>query len=246
MSDKNYIYITAILFFCLFDMNVFPQTFGFGCLGFTGGFGGVVYESYKADGLNAYLESLEQPPEDFNYSIGYRVGINFFRASWESGFILTAKGYYQSLSKSKKSSDMLADGSSNDLDLDLKNWGVGIDIGYAITNYFSWKIIDGAVHFNNVMLTNTVNSPGSTIVSKFKSDAGVLGYSVGTVIILGIVKDYISIEGLAGYTNIKIEKLKSDDGHYFSENLPAADVNKNFIESGGFTAVVQLNIGFPL
>lgn len=246
MPGKKLIYIVIIFFLCLFDKNISAQTFGFGCLGLTGGFGGVVYESYKADGLNAYLKSLENPPSEYKYSIGYRVGVNIFRASWESGFILTAKGYYQSLSKTKKSSGMLANGSTNTLDLDLRNWGVGVDIGYAITNFFSWKIIDGAVHFNNVMLTNTIDSIGSTIVNKYKSDAGVFGYSVGTGIIIGIVKDYISLEGLAGYTSLKIEKLKTDDGHFFSDKLPPGDANKNFIESGGFTAVVQLNIGFPL
>lgn len=246
MPGKKLIYIVIIAFICLFYKNIYAQTFGFGCLGFTGGFGGVVYESYKADGLNAYLKTLEKSPEEFKYSVGYRVGINIFRASWESGFILSAKGYYQSLSNTKKSSGMLADGSSNTLDLDLKNWGVGIDIGYAITNFFSWKIIDGAVHFNNVRLTNTTDSIGSTTVNKYKSDAGVFGYSVGTGIIIGIVKDYISIEGLAAYTSLKIEKLKSDNGVFFSDKLSPADANKNFIDSGGFTAVIQLNIGFPL
>jgi len=246
MQNKILIPVTSVLILIFFNVKINSQSLGFGCLGLTGGFGGAVYQSYKADGLNAYLRSLEKAPEDFKYSIGYRVGVNFFRASWENGFILTAKGYYQALSKTEKSSDMLADGSSNSLNLDLKNWGVGIDFGYAITNYFSWKIIDGAVHFNNVMLTNTINSPGNTVVEKYKSDAGVISYSLGTGIIVGIIKDYISIEGLAGYTNLKIENLKSDDGSYFSDILSSADRDKNFINSGEFTAVLQLNIGFPL
>lgn len=246
MQSKSLTKIILVIFICGFSKNISSQSLGFGCLGFTGGFGGVVYESYKADGLNAYLKSLEHSPEDFKYSVGYRVGINFFRASWEGGFMLTAKGFYQALSKTEKSSDMLADGNTNSLNLDLKNWGVGVDLGYAFSNYFSWKIIDGAVHFNNVMLTNTINSPGSTTVNKFKSDAGVISYSLGTGIIVGIVKDYISIEGLAAYTNLKIDNLRSDGGNYFSDILPSEDKNKNFINSGGFTAVLQLNIGFPL
>jgi len=71
-----------------------------------------------------------------------------------------AKGYYQSLSRTRETTETLPDGTTNyEFELDLKNWGVGIDFGYAITTFLSWKIIDGAVHFNNVSLTNTVNSP---------------------------------------------------------------------------------------
>ena len=127
----------------------------------------------------------------------------------------------------------------------MKNWALGIDFGYAITSFLSWKIIDGAVHFNNVSLTNTVNSTGETEVNIYKSKSGVLGYSVGTGLIISIVKDYISIEASAGYTGLTIEKLNPEEGRRFLEDLPEIN-NTNFIESGGFTAVVQLNIGFPL
>lgn len=137
-----------------------------------------------------------------------------------------------------------------EFELELKNWAVGIDFGYAITTFLSWKIIDGSVHFNNVSLTNTVDSPDGTIVNKYKSEPGVFGYSVGKGIIFSIVKDYISLEGLAAYTYLQIEDLKTDDGQFFLKSPPDAAIVSvdfgNFIDSGGFTAVVHLNIGFPL
>ena len=255
MLKKNYFYTVIIISVVLFNTNIKSQTFGFGCLGFFGGYGGVVYQSYKADGLNQFVKyfnemkstTLDDPLQDYYGAVGYRVGINFFRATWESGFILTAKGYYQSLSRTREASESLIDGNTNyTFELDLKNWAVGIDFGYAITSFLSWKIVDGSVNFNNVSLTATINSLEGTEVSKYKSDPGVLGYSVGTGIIISIIKDYISLEGLAGFTRITIEKLNFDEGDSYLDDVLSGEENINFIESGGFTAVIQLNIGFPL
>jgi len=254
MLKRKYFCIVVIGLLILVNSSVRSQTFGFGCLGFFGGYGGIVYQSYKAEGLNQFVKyfnemkssTLNDPLQDYYGAVGYRVGINFFRAHWQSRFILTAKGYYQSLSRTRETSETLPDGNINySYELDLKNWALGIDFGYAITSFLSWKIIDGAVHFNNVSLTNTVNSTGETEVNIYKSKSGVLGYSVGTGLIISIVKDYISIEASAGYTGLTIEKLNPEEGRRFLEDLPEIN-NTNFIESGGFTAVVQLNIGFPL
>jgi len=255
MLKKNYFYTVIIISVVLFNTNINSQTFGFGCLGFFGGYGGVVYQSFKADGLNQFVKyfneqkfsTLDDPLQDYYGAFGYRVGVNFFRATWESGFILTAKGYYQSLSRTREASETLIDGNKNyTFELDLKNWAVGIDFGYAITSFLSWKIVDGSINFNNVSLTSTINSPEGTEVSKYKSESGVLGYSVGTGIIISIIKDYISLEGLAGFTRIKIEKLNIEEGDPYLDDVLSGDENNNFIESGGFTAVIQLNIGFPL
>ncbi len=254
MLFRRSIIILSWFIFISLNSNIYPQAFGFGCLGFVGGYGGVVYQSYKADGLNRYVEYFNEihsgtsndPMQKFDAALGYRVGINFFRASWESGFIITAKGYYQSLSRTRDASETLAAGPTNYiLELKLKNWAVGIDIGFEISPYISWKIIDGAVQFNNVSLISTINSPGNTQVSVYKINSGVLGYSVGTGFIIDIIDKYISIEGLAGYSDFKIDKLIRESGHYFLDDVPGME-NKNFIESGGFNAVIQLNIGFPL
>ncbi|MHA2100365.1 MAG: hypothetical protein ACW99A_16940 [Candidatus Kariarchaeaceae archaeon] len=237
----------------MFNSKVCPQNFGFGCLGFVGGYGGFVYQKYNAEGLNNFVRNfnemnsntLNAPMEDFYGAVGYRVGINFFRATLESGIIISAKGYYQSLSRTREASETLADAGTNyTYELDLKNWAIGFDVGYAFTNYISWKIVDGVVNFNNVTLTETINmSGGGTDVNKYKSDSNIFGYTVGTGMIISIVKDYVSLEGLAGYTYLQIEDLKTDDGISFLEPVPGSS---NFIEAGGFTAELQINIGFPL
>ena len=65
-----------------------------------------------------------------------------------------------------------------------------------------------------------------------------------------IIKDYISVEELASYTYLSIDDLKNDDGTLFLGGNPAAMnislEHHKFIDSGGFTAVIQLNVGFPL
>jgi hypothetical protein len=251
-------------FLCIFFIFVFflpelstAQNFGFGCLGFVGGYGGFTYQKYNAAGLNEYirfsnqLENTLEPVAEFSYATGYRIGLNFFRATFEKGIIVTAKGFYQYLDKKNKGSVGIIESDDNySMDLNLKNWAVGFDVGWEFTKVVSWKILDGSLNFNNVTLTQTTDLPGETIINKYKSDAGVIGYSIGTGIIVAIIKDYVSVEGLAGYTYLSIENVYNDDGTPFLNppNLfdQSGSLDNKFIDSGGFTAVIQLNVGFPL
>jgi hypothetical protein len=232
---------------------VVAQTFGFGCLGFVGGYGGFTYQQYNPAGLNEYieykngLESTLKPVDKFSYAIGFRVGLNFFRATFENGIILTAKGFYQYTNKKNKGTVGIGQIDNNySLDLDARNWSLGFDVGWELTKVINWKIIDGSLNFNNVTLTETTDLPGSpTYIKKYKSDAGVVGYSFGTGVILDIFEDYVSVEGLAAYTYLQIDNIHNND------ESPASFSEKNnlknkFIESGGFTAVIQLNVGFPI
>jgi hypothetical protein len=158
--------------------------------------------------------------------------------------IVTAKGYYQSLGKKNKAKDETLSGMNDyAFDMDLKNWGFGLDLGIDLIKGLSWKVIDGAIHFNNVKFTSTENYPGETRISVYKSGSNVFSYSVGTGLIFSIIQDYISIEGLAGYTSLKIEEMKNDLG---TSLTISNSETQNFIDSGGFTAVIQLNVGFPL
>jgi hypothetical protein len=239
------------IFFLLISISSIAeaQTFGFGCLGFVGGYGGYSYQDYNAAGLNEYirywnsLEFVHSPLDEFSSASGYRVGLNFFRATFENGIIVTAKGFYQYLSKENKAS--VGIGASDDnysMDLTYNNWSLGFDVGWQFTKVVSWKIIDGSLNFNNVTLTETTDLPGETYVYKYKSDAGVIGYSIGTGIIVAIIKDYVSIEGLAGYTYLVIDNVYNDNGEPFLNS----NYKEKFIDSGGFSAVIQLNVGFPL
>ena len=97
---------SVLLFFLIAASAVNAQSFGFGCLGFVGGYGGYSYQEYKPNGLNNYVDvfnqvrsdSLISPMEKFGKASGYRVGLNFFRAKMDN-FVLTTKGYYQLISE---------------------------------------------------------------------------------------------------------------------------------------------------
>jgi len=181
--------------------------------------------------------------ENFGKAQGYRVGLNFFRAKIEN-FVLTTKGYYQSLSEKHESLvRLLAGTQSTTMKLEMRNWGVGIDLGISVTKALSWKVVDGALHFNTVILTNTENSTGAeTTVEKYRTESTNLGYSIGTGLILEIIDEYVSIEGVAGYTSISIDNLQMNEIPFLTDNV----TTNKFIDSGGFNAVVQLNVGFPL
>jgi hypothetical protein len=235
-------------------VNLKAQSFGFGCLGLVGGYAGYSYQVYKPTGLNTYLQtfnlirkdSLQGSMKNFGKSSGYRVGINFFRADLR-GFILTAKGFFQNLGEENDATVVSSVGTSNaSYNFNLKSWGIGVDLGTSISYSLSWKVIDASLLFNSAQFTNTTNYPGKTYINTYKTDKQVIGYTVGTGFILAIIGNYVSLEGFAGYTYLRIDRVKQDDGTYLTLNESSTTEMKNFIDAGGFNAVVQLNIGFPL
>jgi len=254
------LYYFKRIFFLLLVFNTYPllnaQTFGFGCLGFVGGYGGFVYQEFDASGLNEYITNFNQtefvntPITEFSKETGFRVGLNLFRATFQKGFMITAKGFYQSLASTNNGS-VGASGSENNfsMKLNLQNWAIGFDVGWEFTRLVSWKIVDGSLNFNYITLTETTDLPGETTVQKYKSDSGVLGYSIGTGIIISLLKDYISLEGSAGYTYLSIANIYNENGTPLLNPVSVNNseyINNDFLNGGGFTAVVQLNVGFPL
>lgn len=247
----NWLFTGVSLSLFFFNVNLSAQSFGFGCLGLVGGYVGYSYQVYNPTGLNTYVQSfnfakkdsLKGSMQNFGKSTGYRVGINFFRADLR-GFILTAKGFYQNLGEENDASFSTSLGTSNtNFEYKLTTWGIGFDLGTSITQSLSWKVLDAAILFNSAQFTNTTNSPGAvTNVLTYKSDKQALGYTFGTGFILALVDQYITLEGLAGFTYLKIDNVKQDNPA--SNDAPSA-IN-NFIAAGGFNAVLQLNIGFPL
>jgi hypothetical protein len=245
---------SSIVFLILLSGTINAQTFGFGCLGFVGGFGGYSYQKYQAEGLNSYIaefnktneDSLAAPMGNFGAAAGYRVGINFFRANF-TGFILTSKGFYQSLVENKDAQFNSSFGTSNSsYKVRLNTWGVGFDVGTTISGAISWKVIDAALLFNKATFTNTKNMSGSfTDIKEYKSNSK-WGYSIGTGFILQLIDEYISIEGLAAYTVFSIDELQLGDGTKLTVSESSSEPMNNFIDSGGFNAVIQLNVGFPL
>ena len=249
--------VKFVLLFCflMISANANAQTFGFGCLGLVGGYGGFSYQQYNPQGLNDYIQSfntnhsdsLSSPMGKFGKAKGYRFGINFFRANVK-GFILTTKGFYQNLTEKNQSSINSIAGDATVINqLQLINWGLGIDLGTTITGALSWKVIDAALLYTTASFTNTTNSPGpSSVINKYNSENPSFGYSVGTGFILDIIDQYVSLEGTAGYTFFSVSKMKSADGTELTVSHNSNVSMKNFVSNGGFNAVVQLNVGFPL
>lgn len=231
------------------------QSFGFGCLGLVGGYGGYSYQKYQSGMLGNYINQFNSTAvlssdakeiDDFGKAEGYRFGLNFFRAKF-SGFFITAKGYFQVLSESHEGSQLNGGGIYNyDYDLKLKSWGVGFDIGIPIFNGLHWKILDGALLINSARLTETKNSFEGSSIRKFNNEKTELGYSLGSGVIVELLKNYISLEGIVGYSYLRIDRMRTDENFQFKDLLVSADENEPFIKSGGFNAVVQLNVGFPL
>ncbi len=235
-------------------VTVNAQSFGFGCLGLVGGYGGYNYQQYQPGILETYVNQFNtnslasggEQLDKFGKAEGYRLGLNFFRAKF-SGFFITAKGYYQQLAESHEGSLNSRAGVFNyDYDLKLKSWGVGLDVGIPIFNGLHWKILDGALLINSARLTETVNSFAGTSVQKFNNDKTELGYSVGSGFVVEVLKNYISIEGIVAYSYLKIDKMSTDENFQFKDLIDSPDANEPFIKSGGFNAVLQLNVGFPL
>ena len=52
------LFIKIFLVIILLASPIQPQSFGFGCLGFVGGFGGYSYQEYKPNGLNRYVQNF--------------------------------------------------------------------------------------------------------------------------------------------------------------------------------------------
>lgn len=245
---------STIIFVVLFQTYINSQTFGFGCLGFTGGYAGYSHQKYQPDGLNEYIkvfnlsrkDSLTENLNNFGNANGFRVGINFFRKKF-SGVFITAKGFYQFLDEKHEAVEKLSSGNVTiSYEVKLINWGVGVDLGTPIVSFLNWKIIDAALLYNQARFSSTQNFPGAlTVVKNYKSDSK-FGYSVGTGIIIEILGEYITLEGLAAYSKLTIDEMKRDDGTKLVKNENSTEVMKNFIVDGGFNAVIQLNIGLPL
>jgi hypothetical protein len=240
----------------IFTYQILPQSFGFGCFGFVGGYAGYSYQKYEPGYLNeqikgfntALSEGADQIIPEFGTAQGYRLGINILRAKFSDTFF-SVKGYYEALSENQSYSYSGSESLINsELNFSLKSWNVGVDFGIPISDLLSWKIIEGVVHFNSAKLIHKPNLDDNTKEIKYENDAPEIGYSISTGFIFSIAENFLSIEGTAGYKFFKINQMTTEDGSIFllrPEDSRAIE-EEDFIKAGGFSAVVQLNLGFPL
>ena len=239
----KYFFGTLLLLSVSTTLNA--QTFGFGCLGLGAFYAGISQERYDASGVNNYLNvklfsNQSAGAVKFEKGTGYRVGANFIRAKFDKVFI-SAKGFYQFL-KEEHSNSELSGGSnlSSTHTLSLNHWGVGIDFGLNLFWILDWKVIEGDVNFYSGDFTSDyLKDNVFQNEEKYSFDKTKVGYFLGSGLILHIVPDYISLEGTAGYNFVKFENLKRTD------SLGNELFINNALPSGGFSATIQLNVGFP-
>lgn len=241
MTSK--IILLLSFWFLLFSAkSLNAQSFGFGCLGLSGVYGGYSYQTYQADGLNDYLNSQYPNNDNFNFSsaTGFRIGANIFRAKFAEYF-LTAKGYYQFLDQSEEV-EFTTDNSiqKNKYNLSMDYWAFGFDLGLPIARFVDWKILEGLVTLNSIQIKKEVFIEGQKedeII--YKKDGLNTGYYFGTGLVVQIIPAYLSIEGSAGYNFINIENLDNKD-------FNSSQQNSDLINQGGFGVSLQANLSIPL
>jgi len=240
------------LLLILFYIDLFSQTFGFGCLGLSGFYAGITQQQYESVGIKEYLfpESITNPnfnPEfDFKQATGYRFGANIFRARFSKAFI-TAKGYYQFLKEShtRQINDEITGERNYKYELSMNHWGVGLDLGFPIFSILDIKLLEGHVTFMNPEFNTEILDINNNVLEedKIATDKVKIGYFVGSGLIFHLIPDYVSIEATAGYSFFVIDKLYDDNNNLI---IPIPSSKNNAINKSKFSATVQLNVGFPL
>ncbi len=240
-----------ILSFLYAASSLTAQTFGFGCLGLSGFYGGYGQHTYEPVGLNKSLDlifannqSEVNSPIQFEKATGFRFGANILRAEFNHVF-LTAKGFFQFSKEQHSFEDPNQVGVflKNEYELTSNHWGFGLDFGLPVFNFLHLKLIEGGITFYNIELKEKIISDNEVLTeNKYENDGPEIGYYIGTGLIINLIEGYISIEGTAMYHFFKIDSVENSD----RINFVHPSINKPFIEKGGFAAAVQLNLGFPL
>lgn len=254
MKIIKFNFVFPIVLFVLAAGSIQAQSFGFGCIGFTGAFGGYSYQKYNPTGLNKYIyffnqnrvDSLSQKLNDFGQGNGLRFGFNFFRKKFK-GFFFTTKGFYQLLVERKQAIEKLSTGEvSTKFETKLTTFGLGLDLGIPIVSFLNIKLVDAALTYTQVKLITTQNFPGAiTIVNNYKSEYD-LDYSVGSGIIFELFDEYVTIEGTVYYSKLNVREMKTDNDVKLTKEENSDEIMRNFITDGGLNFVLQLNIGIPL
>ncbi len=244
-----------ILGLIIFTSVLIPQQLGFGCLGFVGGFAGYEIQGYKPTGVNGYIQtfnrirsdSLVTPAADLKQLAGYRFGINILR-NRVSGFEYTFKGFYSALTETHEAQvNSVLGKKKEEFEVKLNSFGIGIELGSTITKYLSVKIINAEISYNTAILFRKITVNDNQLIrEKNTSAAGGISWNVGGGFIVYLLERQISIEGQAGLSNLKIDRLEKPDGSPFPKDELSNEPMTDFISGGGFTALIQLNISFPL
>jgi hypothetical protein len=245
--------IKFILILLFVFSNPKAQPFGFGCLGLSGFYAGYARIEYSVPGINEFVtnsfsafpstSSLTNKLIEFKQGTGYRIGTNLFRAKFDKIFV-SAKGYYQFLREERETSGNTPAGIlQKKFQLTMNHWGAGIDFGVKLFAIVDLKLVEANVTFFN---TEFVHQEYLSDVLRseeiYKPDKMKIDYFLGSGFIIHLIPDYISAEGTFGFHFMQIENLTTDDG----ATIPITSSTKKAVEKIGFSAIIQLNVGFPL
>jgi hypothetical protein len=243
--------LKRILTILIFSVFLFPvqfnaQSFGFGCLGLSGVFGGYSYQYYKADGLNKYINAQVDPIQNPNKKIEYKkgegfiVGANVLKAQFSSVFI-GLKGFYQF---SRETKVLKPSGYTNyrSYELNFNYWGAGIDFGFPLGSFLSFKLLDAGVTYSDISFNISEKIGSQNIpVETYKSEKPKIAYYVGSGLIFNLISNYISLELTARYHFSNYDNLVNSHKKYLIDKN--SDVK--IVSNSGIQATAQINIGIP-
>jgi len=240
--------ILTILIFTviLFSAKSQGQSFGFGCLGLSGVFGGYSYQFYKAEGLNKYINTQARGSQTSKSNIEYKrgegfiVGANVLKAQFKSVFI-GLKGFYQ-FSRETKILKPVGNLNYRNYEFNFNYWGAGVDFGFPLGSFLSLKLIDAGVTYSDISLKISEKIGSQNIpVETYRSEKPKLAYYVGSGLIFNIISNYLSLELTARYHFSNYENLVISNKQYLIEE----NSDLKLVSNSGIQATAQINIGIP-
>jgi hypothetical protein len=129
--------------------------------------------------------------------------------------------------------------ATQELEVELNSWGLGLGLSYILNNHFDYRILDAYMTFPNANFTNKISSSTQSQKFEYESTSTNLGFAFDTGIVFYPLPPYIAIEVLGGYSFFTVETVEEKDTY---TELTTTD---DFIDGGGFFATAVLTIGIP-
>lgn len=203
---------------------------------------------YDADGFNKYINLYNQKygtnMDDFGLAKGFRFGLNVIQIHVEDIMIGLKLNYYQM--NEKKSATRLSNIGGQikeEFDLSLSSLGVGFSSSLMVSKRLDIKFLEALLTWNNAKLVTMYSGPDLTLEQKLESPRSKIGLSVGSGLAFYIFPPFLSVEAIGGYSFLSITQMQYESGYLLpqapEENSPAM---KNFVNSGGWFAFLQLNL----
>jgi len=191
----------------------------------SGIFGGYGVQMYSAKGLNA---ELPEGFKDYGTALGWRVGANIIQLRREQ-ILVGFKFYYQQMTETKSA-------TGQEIQLDLKQWNLGMSISYIISNSLDIRIFDALLSWTGAEVKNTGEGYDDIV---FKSPESSIGFTADAGIVYYPFPPYISLEVLGGYSFFSVDKVNLESGQVGQSTI------NDFVDGGGFFAVAVLTVGIP-